>query len=111
MVIKGMTIQILVKVQSGVDNFNHPIYEELWEDVDNVLIAPVSAEDVATSTNLVGKKGVYILAIPKGDVHDWENTKVRFYGDTWETVGITLQGMDELIPGQWNKKVQVKRYG
>lgn len=111
MVIKGMTIQILVKVQSGVDNFNHPIYEEFWEDVDNVLIAPVSAEDVATSTNLVGKKGVYTLAIPKGDVHDWENTKVRFYGYTWETVGIPLEGMDELIPGQWNKKVQVERYG
>ena len=111
MVIKGMTIQILVKKQVGKDKFNHPIYEGVWEDVENVLIAPSAMDDVTDSTNLVGKTATYTLGIPKGDMHKWENTQVQFFGERWETVGIPLQGIDELIPGQWNKKVQVKRYG
>lgn len=110
MVINGMTIQILVKKQVGKDKFNHPIYEGVWEDVENVLIAPSAMDDVTTSTNLVGKTATYTLGIPKGDMHKWENTQVQFFGERWETVGIPLQGIDELIPGQWNKKVQVKRY-
>jgi len=50
------------------------------------------------------------LAIPKGDTNDWENQEVRFFGERWRVIGMPLQGIDELIPLDWNKKVMVERY-
>ncbi|HHJ8372345.1 hypothetical protein [Streptococcus pyogenes] len=53
---------------------------------------------------------VYTLAIPKGDNHDWGDKEVRFFGEKWRTVGLALEGIEELIPLEWNKKVMVERY-
>ena len=61
--------------------------------------------------NLTGKKAVYTLAIPKGDTHDWEDKEVKFFGKRWRTFGIPLEGIEQLIPLDWNKKVMVERYG
>ena len=34
----GVTIQIVVRAETGTDIFGHPIYAETTEDVENVLI-------------------------------------------------------------------------
>lgn len=108
--IKGVPIILYEKEKVGTDQFNQPIYKEKEIIVENVLIAPSTTDDIVTSTDLVGKKAVYTLAIPKGDTNDWENQRVKFFGNTWLVFGFTLQGIDENIPLQWNKKVMVERY-
>jgi hypothetical protein len=109
--IKGTTVILYDRIETGEDEFHRKTYDETPIEVDNVLIAPSSATDVINETNLEGKKAVYTLAIPKGDEHVWEDRKVEFFGETWHTFGIPLKGMDELIPLGWNMKVMVERYG
>ncbi|MBO7222563.1 MAG: hypothetical protein J6V70_00330 [Kiritimatiellae bacterium] len=109
--IKGIPVVLKVKTPVGADNFNIPIYETIDETVENVLVAPASADDVATAENLYGKKAVYSLGIPKGDTHNWLDTEVEFFGETWRTFGFPLEGIESNIPLDWNKKVMVERYG
>ena len=111
MVLQGITIRLYEKTQTGVDAFGRPIYEETPVEVENVLVAPASTDDVKNNTNLSGDKAVYTLGIPKGDNHDWENKTVEFFGKKWKTVGIPLEGIEEMIPLSWNKKVTVEYYG
>ena len=98
-------------IETGeVDKTNRPITTDTETTVDNVLYAPVSAEDVINTLNLTGKKAVYQLAIPKGDTNDWENAVVEFLGHTWRTIGIPEEGIVENIPLRWNRKIKVERY-
>jgi hypothetical protein len=110
-VITGRTVVLLEKQQTGVDAFNRPTYAEVPVEIENVLIAPLSDQEVLETLNLTGRKAVYQLGIPKGDAHDWENQRVQFFGQTWQVIGIPTEGQDELIPLFWNKKVKVERYG
>lgn len=109
--IKGMKVTLIDKVATGTDPFGHQVYADKEVIIDNVLVAPTAAADVVSQLNLTGKKAVYTLAIPKGDTHEWEDKEVRFFGQRWRVFGIPLEGIDELIPLDWNKKVTVERYG
>jgi hypothetical protein len=108
--IKGITVVLVTKVKAGTDEFNAPVYEQKEEEIHNVLVAPASSDDIVTAQDLYGKKAVYTLAIPKSDKHDWKDCDVRFFGETWHTVGFPVQGIAENIPLDWNKKVTVERY-
>lgn len=108
--IKGITVILIDKIRDGVDPFGAPIYQDAEIPVDNVLVTPSTTEDMVNQLNLTGKKAVYTLAIPKGDEHDWEDKAVRFFGQTWRTFGFVTEGIDHLIPLDWNKKVMVERY-
>ncbi|MBY5024590.1 hypothetical protein [Streptococcus suis] len=109
--IKGIPIVLIDKQVIGNDSFGHPKTVDVEIVVENVLIAPATTEDITNQINLTGKKVVYTLAIPKGDVHNWTNKEVRFLGQRWRTVGEPLEGLEHLIPLGWNKKVQVERNG
>lgn len=111
MALQGITIRLYEKTQTGTDAFGRTIYEEVPVEVENVLVAPASTDDVKNNTNLSGDKAVYTLGIPKGDNHDWVNKTVEFFGKKWKTVGIPLEGIEEMIPLSWNKKVTVEYYG
>lgn len=108
--IEGITVILYDKIQTKTDPFGAPIYEETEIPVSNVLVSPTTSDDIVNTMNLTGRKAVYTLAIPKGDNHNWENKKVRFFGEDWQTFGIPLEGMEHLIPLDWNKKVMVERY-
>ena len=108
--LRGITVTLVDTVEVGRDPFNNPIYGEQEIEINDVLVAPTSSDDVVNELSLSGRKAVYTLAIPKGDMHDWENKKVLFFNKTWRTFGIPLEGMDHLIPLKWNKKVMVERY-
>ena len=54
--IKGITITLLDTIEDGKDDFGHPIYREAEIQVENVLVAPSSTDDVTTQVNLTGKK-------------------------------------------------------
>jgi hypothetical protein len=107
---RGITVTLHNRVQNGTDAFNRPIYEESTTTVDNVLIGEPNTEDIVNEMNLSGKRLAYTLAIPKGDDHDWKDAVVEFFGERFRTFGAPTQGIDHLIPLQWNKKVKVERY-
>ena len=108
--IKGITVKLYEKEKTGEDGFNHPAFKETPVEVKNVLVAPASSEGIVTEQDLQGKKEVYILAIPKGDTHDWRNKKVEFFGKTFRTVNVPEEGIEHLIPLDWNRKVKVERH-
>lgn len=109
--LKGITVILHERREIGRDGFNNPVFKEEPVEVKNVLVAPATSDDIVTSTDIYGKKAVYTLAIPKGDDHDWENAIVEFFNQRFRTFGKPLKGIDELIPLQWNMKVQVELYG
>ena len=106
----GVTITLYEKVQTGVDEFNRPTYTETAVPVNNVLIGEPSSQDIIDTLNLSGKKLAYTLAIPKGDTNDWTNRTVMFWGERFRTIGNPTQGIEGMIPLEWNKKVKVERY-
>lgn len=108
---RGITITLYDKVQVGIDDFNRPIYEETPLSIENVLIGEPTTDQVIDELNLSGKRLAYTLAIPKGDSHEWTGRKVEFFGEVFRTFGKPTQGIDHLIPLDWNKKVKVERYG
>src|SRR5690625_3734957 len=108
--IKGITVTLINKKEVGREPCNKPSYEDVEIKVDNVLVSPTSAEDIANPLDFTDKEAVYTLAITKGDENDWENAEVYFFGQRWRTFGFVTQGIDHLIPLDWNKKVMVERY-
>ncbi len=109
--LKGETIVLINKVRTGEDPFHKPIYTESRETIENVLIAPAQEQEILDALNLTGRKAVYTLAIPKGDTHIWEDRDVEFFGHKWHTIGMPTEGIEEMIPLKWNRKVRVERYG
>lgn len=109
--IKGKTVVLYERTQTSTDAFNNPIYAETPVAVDNVLICPVSAEDVLDELQLSGKKAVYELSIPKKNANVWENRVVEFYGQKWRTIGFPREFIEENVPLDWNRKIKVERYG
>ena len=111
MIIHGITVQLKQKTQTGTDPFGRPIYEEQIINVDNVLVGEPSSDDIVNDLSLYGKKLAYTLAIPKGDTNIWEDTEVSFFGQNFRTYGYVTEGIESMIPLDWNKKVKVERYG
>ena len=111
--IHGVTIQLVVRTQTGTDWANNPVYEEHLEPVGNVLVGEPSTDDITGTIEMYGKHLAYVLAIPKGDTHDWTDTKVILpepFSGTYRTIGFPTAGIEENIPLMWNKKVKVERY-
>jgi len=108
--IKGITVILIDNKQVGTDPFDKPIYEDVPIEVENVLVTPTSTDDMVSQLDLTGKKAIYTLAIPKGDTNNWADKQVQFFDKKWRTFGFVTQGIDHLIPLDWNKKVMVERY-
>lgn len=108
--IKGITVILYERTQSGVDDLNDAVYTETPVTVDNVLVTPVDSTEIVNSITLEGKKAVYELCLPKGDAHEWENCRVSFFGEDWIAFGFTREYIEDNVPLSWNKKVKVARY-
>lgn len=107
----GITVTLYDRTESGTDAFNKPIYTETAVSVDNVLVAPVSGSEVLDTYNLTGRKAVYQLGIPKGDTNEWTaGKKVSFFDEDFRIIGTPVKGIEDLIPLDWNMKVQVEKY-
>lgn len=108
---RGLTVTLFERAQTGTDGFNAPIYEDVPAQVENVLIGEPTTDDITTSTDLFGKRIAYMLGIPKGDAHDWQDRRVQWqdaYGRTVtvQTFGFPITGVEGLIPGPWHMKVR-----
>ena len=107
--IKGIEVILYAEIVIGYDEFGTEITEKTPQKVQDVLVSPASAQEILDNNELYGRKAVYTLAIPKDDIHDWENKEVEFFGHRWRTFGIPAEGIASLIPLRWNKKVTVER--
>lgn len=108
---KGMTVQLVVGTVTGYDPFGAPIESEELVNVDDVLVGQPSTDDVTNTNQLYGKHIAYVLGIPKGDNHNWENAKVYIWGEPYRTIGFPQTGIQENIPLRWGTNVKVERYG
>lgn len=109
---RGISIILHDRTQTGVDAFNFPVYTDSPVTVENVLVGQPTANEQIDALDLYGRKAVYTLGIPKGDTHDWSAGKqVEFFGRTWEIFGMPVKGIDALVPTAWNTKVMVTNLG
>lgn len=108
--IRGADVLLYVRTKDGEDEFHAPVWRETPVMVHNVLIGEPDTDAVVSDLQLCGRRLAYVLAIPKGDTHDWDGVTVEFFGRKWRTYGGVTEGIEELLPLAWNKKVKVKRY-
>lgn len=107
-IIKGITVTLWEHARSEEDDFGAEQYTDTPVEVNNVLVAPATSQEILDANDLYSKKAIYTLAIPKGDTHDWYNKKVSFFGKVFRTFGVPLEGIECDIPLDWNKKVTVE---
>lgn len=63
--LKGITVTLLGETVKGKDPFGKEIIEESEINIENVLVAPATTDDIKNQLNIDGKKIEYTLAIPK----------------------------------------------
>lgn len=110
MLIQGIIVTLINRVKIGENPLGEPIYEEKEIEVQNVLVAPATADDLVNVSDLEGRKTIYTIAIPKGDTNIWENQKVKFFNKTWKVITESEEGIESMMPLVWNKKYKVERY-
>lgn len=109
MKIHGIEITLIDKVEIGKDDFNNPVYEDKEIKVQDVIVGRPESEDVVNALSLYGKRTEYILGIPKGDTHEWEDREVIILGKRYRTFGCIIEGIEDLVPLRWHKKIRVER--
>ncbi len=108
--IKTVTIQLQVKTLQETDILNHLIYATEWIDVPGVLIGEPSSDEITNSFNMYGKQITAMLAIPKGDTNNWEDTLIKFNDVTYRTIGAPIEGIEANVPLSWHRKVRLVKY-
>lgn len=108
--IRGITVTLYERAQTGTDAFNAPVWEETPVPVRNVLVCPATQDDIVEAAGMDGRRAEYTLCIPKGDKHRWEGCRVDFFGESFRVFGPELMYIEKNTPGEWNKRVRVERY-
>ncbi len=107
--IKGKSVVLHERTITEYDPLGNPIYHTVDVTVDNVLWNVSSVDDLIDTSRLEGTQELYTLAIPKGDTHTWLENTVTFNGKDFHCYAES-EGIEDLIPLEWNKKVLVERY-
>lgn len=107
---KTTSVTLFTECEIGVDAFNRPIYEKDQVTVSGVLVGEPTTDEYNETFQVHGKHLAYVIALPKGDDHDWIDKDVLVFGKRFRTVGEPTQGIEENIPLAWNKKVKVAVY-
>jgi len=108
---KGMTVQLVKKTQTGTDPFGAPIETEEIIDVPDCLVGQPSTDEISATMEMYGKQIAYVVGVPKGDENTWVDTDVIILGERFRTIGYPMTGIQENIPLRWGKNVKVERYG
>lgn len=108
---RGDNVTLYEKTQTGTDPFGAPVYAETPVTVENVLVGEPSSEEILAATDLYGKRIRYMLGIPKGDAHDWTDSRIEWTDARGVThrlrsFGFPIMGVEHLIPTAWHLKVR-----
>lgn len=108
--LSGIPVTLYEKTPTGErDPFNREIFEETPVTVENVLVYPAGSQAQQDALRLYGKRIAYTLAIPMGDAHVWEDRRVAFFGQEFRTVGFCQEGIERMLPLEWNKQISCER--
>ena len=107
--IKGVSVVLHARSIKENDPLGNPIYQTEDVTINNVLWNATTADDLVDTSRLEGTQELYTLSIPKGDTHTWLENTVTFNGKTFHCYAES-EGIEDLIPLKWNKKVLVERY-
>lgn len=107
--IKGITVRLINQIPAGKNELDEPITVPTWEDVENVLPGQPTMEQIVTDQQLYGKRTVYLLCIPKGDEHNWEDAEVLFFGKKYHTFGPCIEYVEANTPTPWNRQIRCER--
>ena len=107
---RGITVTLYERTEGPADEFNRPTWTETATEVANVLVAPLSDDEIIQTLNLTGRRARYQLGIPKGDTHNWVDAKVIIWGQPFRTFGYPMTGEQENIPLRWGQNVRVERF-
>lgn len=108
--IKGTTVKLINRTQTGTDAFNAPVYTETTIDVENVLVGNPVQNEIVDAQSLESKHAVYALGIPKGDTHIWKDQIVEIFGRRFKVFGDVIEGIEDNVPGPWHQIWQVEHY-
>ena len=61
---RGVTVTLYEKTQTGVDGLNNPVYSVSPVQVENVLVGEPTTDDITSSISLYGKQLRYMLGLP-----------------------------------------------
>ena len=109
--LNGITVRLYNRVQVGLDEFNNPQVWYTSDDIDNVLVGQPSTSEIVESNDFYGKRLDLMLGIPKGDTHVWTNALVGINGQYYETFGLPMTGIQDLIPLAWGQNVRASKFG
>lgn len=104
------TVVLVEKQQTGVDEFNAPVFSLVETPIKNVVVGSPTFDQAISELNLTGKRLAFILGIPKGDNHNWIDTTVIIRDQKFKTYGAPLLQTEANVPGPWNLQVKVEKY-
>lgn len=107
--IQGETVTITREVEVGRDAGNNPVYEEVLEDVDDVLVAPGPRSDVIDSNRPDGVKVAWTLHFPKAFTGSLRGALVAVRGmDPAPVIGDPQPYTAANTPTRWNRPAELE---
>ena len=107
---RGETVIVLRRVQTGVDEGNNPVYENVQESVGTVLVGSPNGENATDSTRPYGIQIDANLYFPRdytGEPLRGQSVIVR--GAKYKVVGDPFPVDGGMTPTGWNMTVPVTR--
>lgn len=106
----SIPVSLYEKVQTGVDPFGTEIYKEQKVVVNNCLVSMVAYSQLSENNTTLSALDQFIIAIPKGDSHEWRNASVEFtLADITfkcKTNGDYYLGFEDAMPLMWHKQIR-----
>lgn len=101
------SVTVIRRQEVGKDPFNAPIYENVREDVDGVLVTPGATADLDPSRP-EGVRVAYTVHFPKGYGKPLRGCSVVIKGKSYRVIGDPNPYMDEGTPGAWDMAAEVE---
>lgn len=109
MLMIGMTVSFVKRVQTGTDDFNNPVYSQETITIDDCLIAPPTEPiDRVESAALDRDVTVVRVHLPKADDRKVHDSEFEYDGETFRVIGKAVTFMNENTPTRWNRYMRAE---
>lgn len=108
---KTISLTFNKKVQSGVDPFNNPTYENEAVEVAGCLIGPITEPANQRETEALAQQRLQVrIHLPKTFTGDISNSTVEWGGKTFKVDSDAVAFMNENCPTKWNRYFRAEAY-
>lgn len=105
---RGETVRVGTRSIAGRDAHGNAVYERVFADVDNVLVAPGATSENKGTTRPDGVWVAYTLYFPKTFAGSLRGATVVVRGTAYEVLGDPGYFDPALCPTDWNMAVEVR---